>query len=111
MDEVVTEHRTTDIVDHTEQVMTEFVAELSHLPAVVAKLLADHTPDAGGRCRTCHIADGSGRVWSPCRLLRFAEAARALSPMAIIEPPSARRGHSRRSAVRSPHAPNTASAR
>lgn len=70
------EREAMDVADRTERVLSGFVAELSRLPSVVAKLLAQHAPDPSGRCRTCNTGDGSGRVWSPCRLQRLAEAAR-----------------------------------
>jgi hypothetical protein len=70
------EREALDIADRTEVVLSGFVAELSRLPEVVVKLLAQHAPDPSGRCRTCNTGDGSGRVWSPCRLQRLAEAAR-----------------------------------
>lgn len=71
-----TEHEASDVADRTERVLTGFVAELSRMPGVVATLLTQHAPDTSGRCRTCHTGDGSGRIWSPCRLQRLAEAAR-----------------------------------
>lgn len=85
-----------ETADRSELLLIGFVTELARLPAVVARLLTEHAPDAEGRCRTCRGGgDGSGLVWSPCRLLRLAEAARALSAAAVAEGPAVDRAPSR----------------
>lgn len=96
-----------DDVDRPEPVLVGFVAELARLPAVVARLLHEHGPDAQGRCRTCRSGgDGSGLVWSPCRLLRLATAAHALAAGRPADESSATRANGRTSASlpRPPHA-------
>jgi hypothetical protein len=46
------------------------------MPDVVARLLAEHVPDAYSRCRACGLpGTGTPYVVSPCSLQTVAEAA------------------------------------
>lgn len=50
--------------------------QLAWMPDVVARLLAEHVPDARGRCRGCGFpGTGTPHVPSPCSLWLVAEAA------------------------------------
>lgn len=53
---------------------------LAGMPDVVARLLAEHRPDARARCRACRTPGTGtpGAPW-PCTLARLARAAQALT--------------------------------
>jgi hypothetical protein len=54
-------------------------AALAAMPEVIARLLADHVPDALGRCRGCGMpGTGSPYLTAPCGLASVAEAARKI---------------------------------
>jgi hypothetical protein len=54
-------------------------AELARMPALVARLLAEHVSDEHGLCRGCgRPGTGTPHVPSPCDLWIVADAARRL---------------------------------
>jgi hypothetical protein len=64
-------------------------AQLALMPAVVARLLAEHVPDSRGRCQGCGMpGTGSPYLAWPCALWLVADAARRLCDrqgLALIE--------------------------
>lgn len=54
-----------------------FIAELSHAPDAIARLLAEHVPDENGLCAGCGMP-GRGTPWKrwPCGMWSIADAAR-----------------------------------
>jgi hypothetical protein len=54
-------------------------AQLARMPQVVENLLAEHVPDASGRCRACgRPGTGSAHLAWPCALWTVADTARRL---------------------------------
>ena len=60
----------------------EFVDELIRTPDLVARILAEHTPDDDGRCEGCAL-DSSLREPYPCGPRVLAD----LAQQRIIQPP------------------------
>jgi hypothetical protein len=52
---------------------------ISAVPGLPARLLAEHVPDADGRCQRCPIGGQAGRQQWPCRIHDYAAAAARLA--------------------------------
>ncbi len=58
-------------------VPSEFGALLAEFPGSADRLLADHVPDARGRCHACDLPQTAAPPW-PCTLTVYAREARGL---------------------------------
>lgn len=55
-----------------------FAAVLAGMPDLLQRALAEHVPDAAGRCRECRTTTGAAAHW-PCAMRMLADEAQGMS--------------------------------